>query len=365
MAPRSYEVFRGFAQVELTRKNPQAAISFAEKAIQLYNMDIDSYIITTRAYMMLGARGDNYQNAYTSAVKAVEIDSNNREAQVVYAKAMAGLKGVELGVHYLTNLVNRFPEIMEYRMALGEILFEDQRYQEAAKAFREVVDIQPKYKRAYIELGRVYKALMSYDYALRSFLSASRLDPGDAVPTYESGLLYLETKKLSEAHRQFERVLEINEKYPLAHYYLGEVALARGDYKEAIIQANKEKSKNPNLPEPYLLAARAYIGSRQYSLCAREYQQAIQLSTLSSNSYVNVAMCYRLSGNFDAAETMVVKAEKIENGNPLVYKEQGAIFESKGNNQLAARAYQQYLVLSPNAPDKKMIEIKIQSLNSQ
>lgn len=358
VAPKSYEVFRGYALVELRRKNPEGALDYGKRALELYATDVESHIIMAQACLEM----NDYRQAYALAAKATEIDINNREAQVIYGQALAGIQGVDVGTNYMMELVNKYPLVSEYRLALGQILQEDERYAEAAEVFQQIVDIKEKPREAYLELGRVLKAQGNAKEALNAFLEAAVLDPADAEPLFEAGLLYLSVDKPDEARVQFERVLRINKRWPLVHYYIGQAELKKKNYKEAINQAELERQMNPNLADAYLLKAEAYSKLKQYSLCGREYQKAIQLRPQGAEIYVKVAKCYRLSGSLDVALSMLEHAASKESGLSDIYKEQGAIYEMKGDIDLAIEAYSQYFILDPNAPDRELIEARIRNL---
>jgi len=59
---------------------------------------------------------------------------------------------------------------------------------------------------------------------------------------------------------------------------------------------------------------------------------------------------------------MLSHAAVQEQGLADIYKEQGAIYELKGEVQHAIEAYNQYFVLDPNAPDRAQIEQRILAL---
>jgi len=137
------------------------------------------------------------------------------------------------------------------------------------------------------------------------------------------------------------------------------------DLNQVLQETRLEKANNPNLADAYLLAAEAYMGLKQYNLCASEYQQAIKLRPQSATIYVKMAKCYRRAGSLDAAMAMLTKAASEESGLADIYKEQGAIYETKGEVDLAIESYNQYFVLDPNAPDRAQIEQRIMSLQRQ
>lgn len=133
--------------------------------------------------------------------------------------------------------------------------------------------------------------------------------------------------------------------------------------EEALQMAEQERLMNPEIPEPYLLAGQAYFNRKQYRLCTEEYQKVLSKGLRTADVNIKLARCYRLSGNFESALTMLTEAEKLESGNPDLYKELGALFADKGYYIKSIEWYRKYLQLSPNAKDKKQIERTMKKLD--
>jgi tetratricopeptide (TPR) repeat protein len=356
--PKSHEVFRGFAMIELRRNNAKGAINFGKRALQLYENDVETQIIMAQASLAL----KDPKMAYNYAARAIDLDVNHRKAQIVYAEALAGLQGVDVGVDYFLKLVNNYPLVSEYRLALGKMLLMDERYQQAEEIFRQIIKLEEKPKDAYVELAKVLRAENNMGEALDLLLKAAVLDPADSEPLFLAGNIYLDLKKPQEAAVQFQRVLTINKLYPLVQYQLGRAALMMNDPKTALTYTDAEKRANPNLADAYLLAAEAHSLMQQYSMCATEYQKAIKLRPQQASIYVKLAQCYRKASNLDTAMAMLNVASQKESGLADIYKEQGAIYELKGDVVHAIEAYNQYFVLDPDAPDRAQIEERISAL---
>ncbi|HMN67380.1 MAG TPA: tetratricopeptide repeat protein [Bdellovibrionales bacterium] len=356
--PKSHEVYRGFALVELQRNNAKGALGFGKQALKLYENDVETQILMAKASLSLR----DQKMAYNYAAKAVDLDVNNRRAQIVYAESLAGIQGVDVGVDYFLKLVNNYPLVTEYRLALGRMLAADERYGQATEIFRQIIKLDEKPKEAYIELAKVLKAEGQMREALDLLLKAAVLDPADAEPLYIAGAIYLDLKKAPEASVQFQRVLTINKLYPLVQYQLGRAAMLMNDPRTALNYAEAEKRANPNLADAYLLAAEAHTTMGQFSACAGEYQKAIKLRPQSAQIYVRVSRCYRQAGNLNIAADMLKVAATKESGLAEIYKEQGAIFETKGEIAQAIEAYNQYFTLDPEAPDRTQIEARISAL---
>lgn len=358
--PKSSDIYRGFALVEMKRGNPKGAIQYGKRALDLYANDVETQIILADAALDLR----DWKMAYNYASAAAQMDSNHRQAQITYARAVAGLQGVDVGVDYLLRLVNNFPLVTEYRLALGRMLLADERYAQAEEVFRQITHLEEKPKAAYVELAKVLRAQGETGEALDLLLKAAVLDPADAEPLYLAGMIYLDVRKPQDASVQFQRVLTINKLFPMVNYQMGRASMQGNDPKAALDFTDREKAANPNLADAYLLAAEAHTLMQQYSNCASEYGRAIKLRPQPALIYVQLAQCNRKAGQLDAAIAMLNVASQKENGLADIYKEQGAIYELKGDVNHAIESYNQYFVLNPDAADRGQIEARITTLQS-
>ncbi len=369
LQPNNYEVMRGFALVELRRNNFNGAIQYGTRALKLYGTDIDTFLLMAKAHY--GLR--QYSEAQSFASKTLELDGGNIEAHALAGKIEAGMRGVDSSVAYFQNLINRIvltkgtavpPAAIIYRVALAEVLMQDEKLKQAADVAKQAVNLDPNDKKALIVLGKIYQVEGVSRDALENYLKAAVLDPSDADPIYFSGQVYLEVGKFSEAIAQFQRVLKVNPRYPRAHAALGRALLRQGNYKEALAEANYERNLNPDLAEAYLLAGEAFYQMRQYTNCAAEYQKAVAKKASGALVLVQMARCYRLSGAIESAQSLLRQAQALESGNPEIYKEQGAIFHQRAMADEALAAYDTYLRLVPNAADKEEIEARIRKVQA-
>ena len=376
LAPNSYEIQRGFAQVEFRKNNLEGALSYGQKALSLFQGDIENLILLSQANIFLAkrifpstaketeTRQKAIEDAMKYAIKALEIDGTNVEAVRNYALILSMTTGVDAGIRYLQDQIKKFSASYEYRVALADILRGEQRYSEAQLIYEQVVDADPKNKEAYLGLGDSYRAQKDMTKALKAFLSASSLDPSDALPLFEIGKLHLDSQRFDEAMKYFERVSKVNPNYPRTHFYRAKAGFMAGQYSFALDEIKKEKKNNPYVSDSYILAAEIHEALKQYNECSSEYAHAIKLRAQPAITYVNAARCYRMGSSLEIAEDMVAIAASRESGLAEIYREQGAIFQTKGQRQEAFKAYCIYLELNPNAPDKKAVATRIAELGS-
>ncbi len=376
-SPNNYEVLRGLGLLEYRKNNMPATINYALRSLKAYDGDVETYILLAKANSQLAAgitpiksvdvekKENARKDSIRYATKAVELDAMNAEAQITYAKMLAQVNGVDSGINYMKELIKKFSYSSEYRVALAEIYKTEDRFTQAQEIYEQVVDADPKNKKGWLGLGECYRALGLNDKALRAYLSAAVLDPTDGEALFQAGKVYLETGRFDEAIQQFRRVQSLNPFFPRTFYYIGRSAFASGDFGVALEAAKSEKRQNPNLADSYLLAAETYYARRQFTECAAEYSQAMKLRPQGAEIYVRAGQCYRLSGSIDVAEDMLALAAARESGFADIYREQGAIYEAKGDVVSAIQSYNKYLGLSPNAPDRKDIESKISRIGGR
>jgi DNA-binding helix-hairpin-helix protein with protein kinase domain len=108
----------------------------------------------------------------------------------------------------------------------GERLSKEERFEEAAMAFREAVRIDPNCYDAHEKLGYALYRLKRYEASLVASEKAINLRK-DFGPYFNSGLAYMELRRWEKAKEAFEfatdhiRENPWEERYTLAFYYLG------------------------------------------------------------------------------------------------------------------------------------------------
>jgi tetratricopeptide (TPR) repeat protein len=360
LMPKKYEILRGFALIELRRKDFKGAEAYAERALKVYDADSETFLIMGEAKIALG----KFTEAQNFVGRAIEVDSTNADAQSLYAKVIVGIQGANAGITYLNDLITNYPRENKYRMALAEVYIQNDNYQSAEGILRQIISIETENKKAIITLGKVLRSLGRSNEALEQFFIAGVKDPNDAHPIFLAGELYFQTGKYAEAAQQFLQVLRQNPRFPLAHFQRGRSLLQLGQAKEALDESRLEQALNPNLSEGFILSAEANYALKQFSQCSSDFQKAVAKNPQGSEIYVKMARCNRRAGSLDAALSLLREAEAKESGNPNVYKELGAIYQTKAMPDEALKAYDRYLALLPNASDRGQVEEQMHKIES-
>lgn len=378
VSPNSYEILKAQAIIENKKNNTPMAISYGEKALRMYDADVELLTLLANAHVTIflstpsrtkeeqDQKENSINMAQKYASKAVDLEPGWPEAQITYAKYIYASQGNVKSENYLSTLIKSYPYTLEYRVGLAEFYEFQEKYKSAAEIYQQLVDTDPKDKKANFGLARCYRNMNNAALAQKYYLAAAVLDPSDVEPLYATALLQLDVAvskgsntEINLALSKFKTVRNINPNYPLISYSIARAMLELGQFSEAVEMIKEEKNKNPNLAEPYLLAAEVYDRKSQFKECAAEYSYAIKLRSTSADLYVKAASCYRKSDALDIAQDMLDIAKQHESGFPNIYREQGFIFEKRGLPRQAKDAFNLYLELSPNALDRSEIENKV------
>ena len=371
-SPNSVDVFKGYALLQFRRNDFEGAIAYAKKSLELYEADVDSYVLLSKTYGLQ----EKFDQALSTAKRAVEINTNSRKAQIQYARALGHIHGSQSGFDYFEKLISNSQKgsqnHIEYTLGLSQFLFENENYSQAEFTLKSLSSVEEKPHTYHLLLGQIYLAAKARKEAYEQFITASSLSPSDPEPLYHIGKMFIETRQYKESRSYFRKILSSHPRYPSARYYTATTLMLEGGKKNlalAVEEAKVEIQLNPNMPKAYILIGDIYDKPGTYTLCARYFQKALELSREDSELYVRAAVCYRKAGEADLALRLLksISENKNEYGqtsNPKVFREMGALYEQKKDYLRATNAYAMYLQMSPGAEDRKQIENRVKNFQN-
>ena len=386
--PNNYEILKSRARLEWKKNNLTQAFNVGLKAYKQYDVDVELLTllanINIEIYFRPGQAGNDGQeaekaraleNAQKYAARAIDLESAWPESQITYARYVFAKDGSQRSEKYYLELIKSFPYTVDYRLALAEFYEQQEKTTTAQEIYQRVIDADPKNTKASLGLARCYKSKGDFINAIRYYMVAAALDPSDVEPMFSVAQLQLEmgenesktvqaNKLLSEALARFELVKKNNSNYPKVYYFTAKAKMAMGLYQEALQDLATEKTKNPNLADPYILSAENFKKQGEFLQCANDYLIVIKLRPV-SEFYFKAAACHRLAGSIDQAEDLVIEGHNKESANYAYFREMGYIMEARGERAKAFKYFQDYLDLTAhNSFDAKEIESKLSGLGN-
>jgi len=247
-------------------------------------------------------KGRFFWNKRTGAdlLKSIDYFKQAVEKDQKYALAYAGLADayVLLPPYGAASPSESFPQaeaaarkalelddtLAEAHTSLGQVLlFYDLDFAGSTREFERALALDPNYATAHHWYGGgPLLALGQFDRAITEGKRAVELDPLSLINNADLGWLYFNARRYNEAEAQARKTLEMDSRFYLAHYYLGEVLQFKGQLTEAIAEYKKAAELDD---DPFVLGllAQAYakLGQRDEAL-----KMLGQLQELATRRYV-------------------------------------------------------------------------------
>jgi len=151
-------------------------------------------------------------------------------------------------------------------------------YRRAEECFKQAIAIDPKYAKAYTGLADVYTMLEKYKEAKDAAQTALGLDPGLAEAHASLGIISLDLEfNVKSAEGEFNRALELDPEYPVAHCWYGRLMNMRGRFDEAIAHIKRSLELDPTVPMTYENLAASYYFSGRNNEAIVESKKAIEM----------------------------------------------------------------------------------------
>ncbi len=136
-------------------------------------------------------------------------------------------------------------ELDDAHLLLAQILIEERRYDEAARACREGLQIHPDDLEGQNILGIIDRKQGRLDEAIQKYQAVLKADPRHPRVQYNLGIAYFKKGEYEPARKAYEKAIEVKPRSSEAHNNLGETLLRLGDVAGAEKELGLAVSLNP------------------------------------------------------------------------------------------------------------------------
>jgi DNA-binding winged helix-turn-helix (wHTH) protein/Tfp pilus assembly protein PilF len=191
--------------------------------------------------------------------KATEYFTRAIETDPTYARAYSGLADSYTTLGYLSHLAPRdvFPKaddaarralrldatLTEPHTSLAYVrLYYDWDWTEAEAAFGRAITLNPNYATAHHWYAVYLTAMGRFEEARAAIGRAQALDPTSLMINTDLGFVLYYSRQYDAAIKQLQMVTEMNQEFPLAHFWLGRVYQEKAMYGEAIAEFQRAQT---------------------------------------------------------------------------------------------------------------------------
>jgi superkiller protein 3 len=222
----------------------------------------------------------------------------------------------------------------------GNAHFAKGNYQEAIKAYKQTIELDPTFSGAYANLGNGFRALSIHiesqngrnddfdphldkllrehkQLALAAFEQATELSPTRARNHFNLGVAYAELDRIENAAESYRKALALDSKHLNAHYNLG-----------VLLQENPQLMKKPD---------------EQLSC----YSNVLQLDTHHVSARLNMCNVVYARGDFSLAERCYGDVLRLDSDHLLALGNMVAVLQLRDDLEGARKMAQRIVALDP------------------
>ena len=162
----------------------------------------------------------------------------------------------------LQKLADQDPRSPLYVYWLGRIDYDAMQFKAAEAHFQKALNLNPKFMKAYDNLGLTYEALAQYDDAVRVYQQAVLMNRSEAAPSpwppLNLSTLLIKLGRLPEAETYLEESLKYDARFAKAHFQMGVLLEKQKKDQPACKELLEAVQDDPSYPEPHYLLGRIY-----------------------------------------------------------------------------------------------------------
>jgi tetratricopeptide (TPR) repeat protein len=166
----------------------------------------------------------------------------------------------------------------------GNELYQMGKYQEAIKAYEQVLVENPNFYAVYEQIGMCYFRLNDMENAVKTLKLLLEKSPGDEKALITLSTIYLDSKQLQEALTYFKLLKEDNVKDPNVFYNFGILYFKENQMDTAIEFLNKCIQRDSNYYKAYYQLGLVYVNKGNMDEAKKNFQKVVELNAESEEA---------------------------------------------------------------------------------
>jgi tetratricopeptide (TPR) repeat protein len=243
------------ARVYLARKEIPAAGRTLEAAVARGNDPAPVYALLADVYEQSG----HVENAIPAMRLAIQRDPQSERYRFAYAVLLTNSNAPGAAVIRLEEALQSFPASSRLWFALGFANFKLDKNEEAERALRKAVELDPKFAPAFAYLGLIRAKTGAYGEAITLYENALRADSKLAVVHHliaDAMLKQNADARVVETH--LRQAVTMDPTFMPARLSLGKLFMRAQRWSEAVVELEQVVKLDPTVPEAYYQLGLAY-----------------------------------------------------------------------------------------------------------
>ncbi len=302
------EIFNTLGELHLMESNPNIALRYLNRALELTPENLDTLELLGDAYYV----SEEYNQAKISWIKVIEIDLRRykiwQKLGVLYYET-----GEYVNANQALSKYLEFEENAEIYSLLATIFQKMGNEIECWNNLMRAEEIDPTNDRILVQIGQTYFELDNFDRAIEYFNKASEANPSNLSAWFQLGKSFEEKQNFTQALESFYKVIEIDPDNVLGYYSLAKIYAADANIVDAIRYFKECLNHDPSFEDASLSLASLYWASKEYESALALLKEALRYNE-SGQLFRLIGDIYEELGEKEKAQSNWEKATKLEEG---------------------------------------------------
>jgi Tfp pilus assembly protein PilF len=209
--------------------------------------------------------GGHAEKAIPAMRRATELDQHNEAYHFRYAMMLTDTDAPQAAVIRLNEAFKMFPNSAPLWFAMGIAQFQDNKNEDARRAFQKSLELNPKLWGSFAYLGMIEADSGQASQAIEDYKRALAIEDASPVTHYLLAEAYgkLTPPDESDTESHLKRAMELEPGLTQAHLALGKLYGRQQRLDEAATQLELVMKADPKLAEAYYQLGRVYVRQKR------------------------------------------------------------------------------------------------------
>ncbi len=280
-----------------------------------YDIDSDN-MLTAYNLGICNQVKNNFEEALKYFQEAYRIEPNvSTLSSLAYCSLKSG--DAQMAVNLYQNLVNTYPNNLEYRYSYSEALEMIQDYEHALENVDMLLSLDEKNIILTKKKGTYLRKLGRNEESNEVFKTLLNRGKIDVEVYYNLAFNFIQLNELDQAKEMFKKCIILEPNNPFAHKDLGVLYLKMNCYDWAIEEMREAIKLEGDVGEFYYSLGVSHMMLGEVNEAKEAFLKAIELDSDDVNALAYLGYAYLLERDYDKSQQTLQKALKIEPDNIL------------------------------------------------
>jgi tetratricopeptide (TPR) repeat protein len=336
------------ARAYLQNNNPAQALVTAKRAVAV-KPDYPEAILLVGE---LNLRAGDAQSVASAMEDLLKKHPNLAPAQLLLAGAYQSLGRLDDSAAVIREQIKSSPQVADGYFRLGLILRQQNKTDEARKAFEKALELSPGNLPSIDQLVELDIAKKNFEGAMQTIQPELQKTPASAGAHFLEGKIYAAKGELDRAEAALVKALELDPNFSSAYELLITSYVATNKLPEAVKELQAFLSKSPNDPRALMTLGVIYDKMKDHPKARDAYEKLLSTSPENAEAMNNLAYLYSEKFNQpDKAYELARKARALQPANPSIADTLGWALYKRGQYQEALALLRESAGKLPDNPE--------------